>query len=364
MSQKLLLCCVLCCCWGAVQTRPIEPITVTQQTVRIRGEQRLFYALETGDVLLFEAASANGKPLKSVSIWVYDQKEVWKSEKSTPQVQTRLTVPKRAVYEIRIHAGAPKEVQLILKRLPKYDFRADFDTQVGWRTITDTIRHHYRAHTQVVYDTSYQTHYRRVCYRRDQRFHTLANRTERVYSKTHLQGASETTLSFKTPSLQSDEGLEEHLQGVGFWVGVGQEGLENYNQELKKFLGTVAIKIGSKNMLAGLVIGAYAVVTNPPQGDNIYYQWKDAQGHVLDQGNITSAYGHFALAPNASFTLQLTNDNLINGLNIHIKIVAVVEQRYYRQEGYQVRTVTPLKLEETRGRVRLVRREVPVINNW
>ena len=352
------------CCSG-LEARPVEPVLVTDQTVRIRGEQRFFYALETGDVLWLEAKSVKGKPLRQVSVWVYGQQEpIWTSSKGEAAVQANIPVDRRAVYEIRIQAGGQKTVQLTLKRQPKYESRTNFDTQVEWKTITDTIRRSYRAETQMVYDTSYPTQYRRVHYRTAQHIHPLADRTERVHSKTHLQQENYNTLSFQLPTLRQDETQEETLLGMAFWIGVGQEGLEQYTKELKKFLGTAAAQVAKKNLLAGLALGAYAVAVNPPQGDNIHYQWTDQTGQVLDQGNVTAAYGRFGLPLKGPLQLTLTNDNLLNGLNVSVKLVAVVETRYYREEGYQVRTITPLKLEETRGKVRLVKRQVPVINNW
>lgn len=361
-----LISCILLVCWSslALIARPEEPILVTDQTVRIRGEQRFFYALEEGDALRIRVTSVDGKLIRQASVRPYEGDLLWESEPFSSFTLVQLPAVKRAVYEIRIHAGGHKDVRLQVHRIPKYPSRAVFDTQVQWRTVTDTIRRHYQSRTQVVYDTSYPTRYRRVHYQTTQHTHALANRTERVHSKTHLQEPSYSSLSFDLPALQQTEQYEERLLGVAYWIGVGQEGLEHYNQELKKFLGTAAVEVGKKNLLAGLAVGAYAVAVNPPQGDNIHYQWGQGPTAILDQGNVTTAYGRFSNLAEAPLQLTLTNDNILNGLNVHLKLVAVVERRHYRQEGYQERVVTPLTLEQTRGKVRLVERQVPVINHW
>ncbi len=352
--------------WGslALNVRTVEPVLVTDQTVKIKGEQRFFYALEAGDVLTLAASSINGKPIRQISVHLYDGAVVWTSPAPAARQRGTWTVPRRAVYAVRLQSGAPKSLRLQLHRRPKTLSRTRFETQVQWKTVTDTIRRHYWSKTQTVYDTSYPTHCRRVHYRTTQHIHTLANRTERVHSKTHLQSDNSNTLTFALPQLPSDDLCETQLLGVAYWIGVGQEGLDNYNAELKKFLGKVAVQVGQKNLLAGLAIGAYAVVTNPPEGDNIHFTWRNSANTTLDQGNVTAAFGRFSAPLQGPLQVTLSNDNLLNGLNVHLKLVAVVERRHYRQEGYQVRTITPLVSEQTRGKVRLVKRQVPVINNW
>lgn len=352
--------------WSSISLHacPVEPVLVTDQTIRIKGEQRFFYALEEGDELTLVVASTNGKNIRRVDARMHEGDEVWSSSKMAAQLEGSWNVVKRAVYEVRIQAGAPKTVRFQLYRRPKTLSRTIFDTQVQWKTVIDTIRRSYWSKTEIVYDTSYPTHYRRVHYQTAEETYALVDRVERVHSKTHLQGENSSTLTFLLPKLQSNGRREERLVGVAYWLGVGQEGLENYKAELKKFLGSVAIQAGKKNMLAGVAVGAYAVATNPPQGDNIHYTWRNNAGTALGKGNVTTAFGRFTGLSGNQLTLTLTNDNILNGLNIHLKLVAVVERRYYRQEGYQVRTITPLKLEQTRGKVRLVQRQVPVINNW
>lgn len=352
--------------WSSIsfQACPVEPVLVTDQTIRIKGEQRFFYAFEEGDELTLVVASINGKNIRRVDARIHGGDEVWSSPQLAAQVEGSWKVAKRAVYEIRIQVGAPKTVRFQLYRRPKTLSRTVFDTQVQWKTVTDTIRRNYWSKTETVYDTSYPTHYRRVHYQTGEETYALVERTERVHSKTHLQGENRSILTFSLPKLQSNEQHEERLIGVAYWLGVGQEGLEHYKTELKKFLGSAAIQVGKKNMLAGLAIGAYAVATNPPQGDNIHYIWSNSTGRTLDKGNVTVAFGRFTGGAGDQLTLSLTNDNILNGLNIHIKLVAVVERRYYRQEGYQVRTITPLTHERTRGKIRLVQRQIPVINNW
>lgn len=356
------------CCWAVTAwAAPVEPILISEQEFRINGEQLFFYAFEKGDQLLFEATVLKGNTLKEVEISLYKGSSIWKVEQSSSQLKKSLTIPRRAIYVFRIRSGGPKKVALTIQRIPPHSSRIHFNPYVKWKTVVDTFRPHFRVEQSTVYDTSYQTYTRRVLYKKSQQMTTLLSRTERVVSKTNLQQDNKTSIRVELPALQQNKELEEQLLGWAYWIGVGQEGLENYNQELKKFLTTATAKVMGQNLLAGLALGAYTVAVNPPQGDNILYSWwseQEGKQKLMSQGNVTAAFGRFSTLKNRVLILNLENDNILNGLNVHLKLVAVIQQYHYRQENYQERLLTPLVKSEIKGRVRLVERQVPIIDFW
>jgi hypothetical protein len=357
-------------CWMAIVTAkaiPIEPVLVSEQSFKINGEQRFFYAFEAGDQILFDVELLKGSVLKDVEIAIHQGGTCWRAERLTTATQKTLTVPKRAIYVFKIRSGGPKSVALKIRRIPAHTSRTRFNPYVRWKTVVDTLRPRFRLEQTTIYDTTYQTHYRRILYRKSQQMTTLLSRTERVASHTSLQHDNETSVKVELPVLQQNKQLEERFLGGAYWIGVGQEGLENYNKELKKFLASAASKVMSRNLLAGLAIGAYAVAVNPPQGDNIIYKlWsQSSKGKKLEaEGNVTAAFGRFVIHNAQHLSLDLKNDNILNGLNVHLKLVVVTEQLHYRQEAYQERIVTPLVKSEIKGKVHLVERQIPIIDFW
>jgi hypothetical protein len=351
----------------ALRAAPVEPILVSEQTFKINGEQLFYYAFEKGDQLWFDLDVLKGQSLKEVEISIYQGAIRWRVEQSASQLQKRLTVEKRAIYCIRIRSGGSKKVALKIRRLPYFEGRVRFDPYVQWKTVVDTLRPRYRVSQTTIYDTTYQTHYRRVLYKNSQQLTTLLSRTERVAAHTSLQHDNQTRLHIRLPDLTHNQDLEERLLGWSYWIGVGQEGLENYNQELRKFLLSAAAKVGSKNLLAGLALGAYAIAVNPPQGDNILYRLYSQRGahkQLEAEGNVTAAFGRSSGGAYRDLYLELENDNILNALNVHLKMVVITEQRHYKQIGYQKRVITPLVTSEVKGKIRLVERKVPIINNW
>lgn len=350
-----------------LQAKPIEPIVVSEQSLQINGEQRFFFAFETGDEILLELSMLKGKAIKEFEVLVYKGGTRFQALHVDALHQKKIRVPERAIYEFRLKSGGAKKVHFKVERIPYSNARADFDTYVEWRTIVDTIRRNYSEKITTVYDTSYVTKYRRVLQKINLELVELVNQEERVHSRTNLTNDNINQRSFNLPLSIRENLLEQKVLGWAYWIGVGQEGMENYNKELKKFLQTAATKVLAKNMLAGLALGLYAVTVNPPKGENIQYQLsveRDNKIVEVASGDITSAFGRETQQLEGKIHLTLMNDNFLNGLNVGFQIAAVVEQRIYRMEGYQVRKVTTLELKDIKGRVLLREREEPVINAW
>lgn len=346
---------------------PIEPIIVTEQTLQINGEQRFFFAFEAGDEMLVDLSMLRGKAIKEFKILRYGG-EIKLQELDIVEFKgKKIRVFDRAVYEFRLRSGGAKRVKFKVQRIPYSSARINFDTHVQWRTIIDTIRRNYSEKIKIVYDTAYITKYRKVLKEKKLAFLDVVNQEERVHSRTNLTNDNINTLMFNLPPSVKEFLFEKKVIGWAYWIGVGQEGTENYSQELKHFLQTAATKVVAKNLLAGLALGIYAVSVNPPEGENIHYELsvqKNGNYHSIAKGNVTSAFGRETKQLTGKIALKLTNDNYLNGLNVNVRISAVVEQHIYRMEGYQVREITPLELKDVKGRIRLKKRSVPIINAW
>lgn len=359
----LMFCSLLIKGWGM----PVEPIIVTEQTLKINGEQRFFYAFEEGDQILIDLSLVKGKNLKELEVLVYQGGSRFQDRQVEKLVSKVIKVPKRAVYEFRLKSGGAKVVRFKLKRIPYYEARSDFDTHVRWKTVKDTIRRNYRERTNVVYDTTWVTKYRRVLHKIDTGYLEVVNQQERVHSRTNLSNSNINTLRFNLPPTIEKKLFEQEVLAWAYWIGVGQEGMENYDKELKKFLRMAASKIITKNLLAGIALGVYSVVYNPPKGENIHYTLTTSHNgkkSTVSNGNIISTFGRETKQLEGQVDLKLTNDNIMNGLNVNMQLLAVVQKRHYVMEGHQERVITPLEKKEIKGKVLVREREVPIINNW
>lgn len=349
-------------------SRPVEPILVTDQTLQINGEQRFYFAFETGDEILIDLEIIKGgKTVKEFEVLAYPESSKYKGMEITSLKSKSIRVLERGVYEFRLKSGAAKNVRMRIMRVPQHEARTAFDTNIHWQTVTDTIRKHYNEKVKVTYDTAWVTKYQKVLKKIDTTFVELANRQERVHSRTNLTSDNVNVMTFNLPPTINQELLNEKVISWAYWIGVGDEGTENYNEELKQFLKKSAFKVMAQNLLVGLALGIYSVSVNPPKGDNIYYELSVDDGKEkvqIDKGDITSVFGRETKKLEGKLELKLDNDNFLNALNISVKVLAVAEKKVFEMQGYQERVITPIEIKDAKGRVIIRERQVPVINAW
>lgn len=340
---------------------PVEPVIITNQKLKINGEQRLYYALEAGDALIIDIELLKGKQLKEFEIIAYPSNSRFKATKIDHLKNKTIRIFERGVYEFRLKAGGTKTIQLKLKRVPFSQAKRNFNTSVKWKTVRDTIRKNYTEKTKVSYDTAWVNKKRKVLTRIDTTFTSIADRQERVISMINKITSSDNKLNFTLPSNKIEPLAETKVIGWSYWIGVGQHGLDNYNKELRTFLLKISGKVASKNLLAGIALGTYALAVNPPKGDNINYTLT-LDDQPISNGNITSCFGRETEQLQGKIGLELYNDNLINGVNVGIKILVVQTIKRYKMETYQERTITPITELETKGKVKIISTQIPYIN--
>lgn len=340
---------------------PVEPVIITNQELKINGEQRLYYALEAGDALIIDLTLLKGKQLKEFELIAYPSNSKFKATKIDALEGKTIRIFERGVYEFRLKAGGTKTVHLKLKRVPFSPAKRQFDTTVKWKTVRDTIRKNYTEKTKVSYDTAWVNKQRKVLVKVDTTFTSIADRQERVISMINKITSSDNKLYFKLPTNKTAPLAETKVIGWSYWIGVGQHGLDNYNKELRTFLLKISGKVASKNLLAGIALGTYALAVNPPKGDNINYTLT-VDDQAVSTGNVTSCFGRETELLQGKIGLELYNDNLINGINVGIKILVVQTTRSYQMETYQERTITPIKELETKGKVKIVTTQIPYID--
>ncbi len=338
----------------------IPPIMVTNQSIKITGEQRFFYAFDQGDNIIINISLLKGKDLKEFEVIAYPHSSQYKGLKIKGIQNKEIRVISRGIYEFRILAGGSKTIQFTIQRQPSHDSKTAFDTNVKWRTVTDTIRKNYSEKITLSYDTAWVNKQRKIIKRIDTIFSTLSDRQERIAPYTTFSGDNSTIVHFRLPKNKIETLAETKVISWAYWIGVGQTGLDNYNKELRLFLLKASGKLMSKNLLAGVALGVYALAVNPPEGDNVLYEMNLKQQHISN-GNITSVFGRETKNLQGQVGIRLTNDNIINGINVAIKVVAVSQQKIYEWQTYQERIITPIKNLETKGKIILKKRKVPYI---
>lgn len=210
---------------------------------------------------------------------------------------------------------------------------------------------------------------------------TLLERSERIFAKAGvLYGDRESALEFTLPANTyypdaKNPYRKTEVVSWAYWIGVGDEADRSFQQANTKALSKMAdaavslrlVATGGYGALAVLALKGVALFTNPPKGDNVHYQLLkiDVGGkhQVLDQGSSVTAYRRIDKPLQGTFSIKLTNDNYVDGINVNVKVLAVTISRVYADETYTEVVEERITDEALLGKptVRITR--IPVLSN-
>jgi hypothetical protein len=167
---------------------------------------------------------------------------------------------------------------------------------------------------------------------------------------------------------------EEKVIAWAYWIGVGQEAQQAY-QENAKSVGELANGISSMygTPLAGLAVGTITELLIPKTGDDVLYSfipnYENAEKFVtgqsylqFDTGKGIAAYGKNSNRTQGTFYIGLSNDNKLQGIDVDVKVVAVKEVKTFEIVEYDREKEDPITvtLNKTRKDINETKIRVPV----
>lgn len=332
-----------------------DPIDVTDQTLKIGGlkEEELLFGFAEGDKVVFNFREVDNKELKEIEIVEYPNNSKFSDFKTTRVENKTFKVSKQGVYLFRFKNGniAGRICKIQIQRIPASSATADFNTSVKWITKQDTTWNTYTKDIIVAYDTTYLQKTKKELVKTEQHEEKLMDKTERVHSHTEYNRAD---LFFDLPVNEVSEYKTTQVIAWAYWVGVGDEAQEAWNENLKT-VGSLAKTAAGYFMspLGALAVGALANLKIPNHGEDVAYSITDTENAMLfragsayylkDKGNGTAGYKKFtdrALCQGKYFVC-LDNDNMIMAINVNVKVVAIIETNIYEDRPYTEIVVTP-----------------------
>lgn len=304
-----------------------DPVVVTEQTIKlgIGAKKELFYGFLEGDEIIFDLKLLKGKNIKEVEITEYPSSSKMFEYKTKNISEKKIKVNKTGIYKFRIKGGGigKKICRVKILRIPAANKGINFDTSVEW---------------QIGYDSTYITKYSKEIISIDTLIINLSDRTERVHSKTNLDNVNVSRFNVNLPTNKIAKLETSKIISWAYWIGVGNEGQVAYQKEKKKFIKeNISNAAAMIDPVAGLALGMYGAISNPPTGDNIKYwitTYYNGVEYRLAQGNSIVATSRVTEMTQGGFTVTLKNDNMINGLNVNVKISAIQVNTKYRQKPY------------------------------
>ncbi|MDJ1485895.1 hypothetical protein QNI16_35770 [Cytophagaceae bacterium YF14B1] len=304
------------------------PLVVFESTLKVSamGEEVFYYGFKAGDQLLIDLEEVKGKELKEFEVSEYPSSSKFMDYKTKKITGKTIQIQSTAIYKFRLSNSSisGRICKIKLQRIPADN--QSFNSTVNWKIKYDTTFYNENEKYLVARDTIIEN--------------TIPQHVERVFSKTAINGKpNRSTVSFALPA---------GTISWSYYLGVGKDAEDCYRKAeekaktMKSTLTTAAnladgasklIPNGSMAMAALALRGISAFTI--PQADNVQFYITDlantqlfvngqTPSTVFTYGNGPLCYGQMKGMINGQAYFCLLNDNIREGIDVTIRLSAVV----------------------------------------
>ena len=312
--KKVISFAALLLCGSSIHSQ--ETIDVVEKSIKVGAlsTETEYYGFAEGDKVIFNLTVEKGKELKDVTISEYPA-SVKFAQHTIEKIENKtFNISRNGIYKFDYFNSniSGRTVNIKIQRIPKDEKTKFFNTNVKWINKVDT---------------TYQAQVKTYVVSSDTTFPEVINSTIRVNSETNLDNPNKTIVDFTLPA---------NTIKWSYWIGVGEESQKTFEKDKARFASLGGTLLKSFNPLIGLAFNIFTM-SQANIGDNIHYNflptWPDAEKFMnklffmqFKQGNAVIDYSlmNYANINNQKYYIGLENDNISQGINVNIKILAVV----------------------------------------
>jgi hypothetical protein len=355
-----------------------EPILVTESTIMLDLEQtkELFFSFAEGDEIIFDMQMVKGKHIKEIEIIEMPSNSIISEFKVGSINNKRIQIRNKGIYKFRFFSSSltRRVCKIKVKRIPANTSTKNFNTNWEWEVKRDTTYTAYQEDSLVGYQTiKYKETVKEL---RDTKLEEilLMDKSQKVHSF-YNENPSRTYLSVNLPLLNNSSLKEERLLAWSYWIGVGQEAQDAYTENMNSVSKLIEKAASSyyQTPLAGVAVGAISELIIPQAGEDVQYYFVEDYQNIqqflnnqqflqFDMGKGRAAYGRNDRLKQGTFYIGLSNDNLTQGIEVDIKVLAVKEVKIYENVTYDREKEEPqfITLNKTRMNIKKTKVRVPV----
>jgi hypothetical protein len=338
------------CGIGAMFIGNDPAIDVTEQTLKISGnsEEVLYYGFAEGDRILFSFSETNGKEIKEIEVAEYPSNSKFSDYKTSKIENKSIDVIRKAVYKFRFYNSSMmgRVCKIKIQRIPASEQTRNFNCAVNWEIKQDTTWRSYVKEEQVGFDTTLIPRTKRELVKTVQKEEIIFDKIQRVHSYTNSNG-NRSSIFFTLPQNKISLYQPSRVISWAYWVGVGQEAQNSWANDVRK-IGKLAQGAASvyTTPLGAFAVGAITELMVPNLGEDVSYSIADeankdlfyAKGdyRVWDSGKGVAGYRKFTdqNLMQGTYYVLLFNDNNFQGIDVNVKVSAIVETKHYEDKAY------------------------------
>lgn len=360
MTSFLTKAFILIVCSSAAQAQFSETVADLSFKISPLKEEDLYFKFAAGDKIIFKLIEENGKELNEVEVVEYPDVKRFSIRKTSSVLHQEIQVKSKAVYVFRFKNTAlnKRDCKIQISRIPASPETYGFNTTVAWTTLSDTTWKTSWKDGIIRYDTSHISKTKRGIIKEENVEEIILNKNQRLHAKANIKSAK-SSLSFILPKDQLSSDREKKLTSWAYWVGVDEAGNKAWEQNSK--IVTKIVKGGASMLmtpLGALAVGVVADLSVPTMGEDVEYWIADNQNTAIfntegkgfkyiDHGKGIAGYQKFNGGTTRAYNVLLKNDNLIQGIDVNVKVIAIYTVKEWGDVKYIDTKITPIK-----GRIR------------
>lgn len=332
-----------------------QKITVAEVQLKLDGNktEELMYGFAAGDRVIF-TVEAGGASLGEVSVLQYPDVLKYKGQ-NVEKEKREFTVTTKGVYVFKFvnPTRGKRSLSVTIQRVPKDGASKNFNTAVKWASVPDTTWAVVGKDVVMGYDSLRVQKTRKVVASEKKYEEIVIDKSQRVNARTSFSD-TRTFVDFDLPVNVITKDESKKVVAWAYWVGVGEESNEFWKQNRKMIVGAVQ---GATSYfttpLGGIAAGALTNLVIPVNGEDVAYGITNLQGKNLflqqkpydsfDNGKGIAAYKRFTDAKllQGKFYVVMANDNLVQPIDVNVKVSAIIEHIKYKEERYTDYEVKP-----------------------
>ncbi len=333
-------------------------IDVAELTIKVKAnsEEELYYGFAEGDQIVFSFQEADGNELKEVEISEYPDVAKFMDYKISKVENKKLNVLQNNVFKFRFKNSLllkGRICRIKIQRIAGKEETKNFNTNVKWVVKYDTTWNTFTKDFVIGYDTVYLQKTRKEIEKEETLEEIVLDKNQRVHSTGNSNG-NKAHVIFNLPPEVSTDNETKKVVSWAYWVGVGEESNKAWQQN-KKSIGSLVSGVASVTFSP---LGAYAIgqVTNlvlPNIGEDVQYALVDEMGknnfysgqqyRGWDFGKGVAGFRKFSERHNVRgyYFVVLANDNMIQPIDVNVKVSAIIEHKIYKDVAYTEMQVNP-----------------------
>lgn len=374
MKTKLLINILMLCIANSIYSQNLVDVANLNVKLSFDETQEVYYSFDTGDEIIFSFQMKKGRHFKEIEI-ASSTNVIFTEFKAKKIINKRIRVRKKGVYRFRFYSSSltNRVGNVKIQRIPSSTSSISFDTGWKWKTAIDTSYISYKKDSLIGYQIVHYKETIKEMVNKKKEEILLFQKSQRVHSRANQNG-NKAYLKVNLPRLENTGLKREEIIAWAYWIGVGNEGRDAYEKNVRSFSKSIG-KVANayyQTPLAGIAVGAIAELIIPNKGHDVAYYFindfsnlklflDDQRFYLFDSGKGRAAYGRND-RQKGTFYIGFSNDNLVKGIDVDVKVVVIKETKIYEYKTYnrQRKEAQYVTLNKTKMQTKEIKYRIPI----